>query len=221
MRWLLFAVLLLNMAYFAWLKQLEVAGEVGAVAEPVTDVKALRLLSEGEIKNTPVVAVLERDDSGCWLVGPFQDLVAANVIKERLLNLSLTIKFISQKVQVDKEYWVYIPPLPDRASAINLLRELQSKGVDSFVVSEGKYKHSISLGVFREKERADRVAAKRKEEGYKAVIQLKTKELNQYWALYNEKLNGPLTDELWQVVTMDNKKLKKQKKSCDGVALIN
>jgi hypothetical protein len=52
-------------------------------------------------------------------------------------------------------WWVYMPPLGDKAAADKKTRELKALGVsDYFVVQEGANRHAISLGVFSSEKRA-------------------------------------------------------------------
>lgn len=54
-------------------------------------------------------------------------------------------------------YWVMLPPYPTRAKADEAAAILNSKKItDFFIVRSGEYENAVSLGVFSERERAER-----------------------------------------------------------------
>lgn len=66
-------------------------------------------------------------------------------------------------------HWVIIPPRPpEQAQA--LFRELQAKGVDSYLVREGENRNAISLGLFENQDSAQRVLEERKSQNLNAVL---------------------------------------------------
>lgn len=69
-------------------------------------------------------------------------------------------------VPVVAGWWVYVPPLADRAAVERAVRELQAVGVTEYFVvdADGPTRNAISLGIFRSQDAAraflDRVRAK-------------------------------------------------------------
>jgi hypothetical protein len=59
-------------------------------------------------------------------------------------------------VPVVAGWWVYIPPLPDRAAVERSVRELQTLGVTEYYVvdADGPTRNAISLGIFRTEDAA-------------------------------------------------------------------
>jgi len=71
-------------------------------------------------------------------------------------------KLISQKkIEVVTNYWVFIPPLANKAAADKRVAELKAQGIrDVIAMDGGPQRFAISLGVFRTEEAAQsRLAA--------------------------------------------------------------
>lgn len=67
-------------------------------------------------------------------------------------------------------WWVYIPPLADKAAADRRAEELRQAGVsDFFVVPEGNNRLAISLGIFSSEKGAQERLAEMKGKGIRAV----------------------------------------------------
>jgi hypothetical protein len=83
------------------------------------------------------------------------DLKRAN---EVLATLKLGSKLSQREIEYNIGYWVYIPPLKDKASITQKIAQLKSRGVEEyFVVQEaGEWQHAISLGVFKSSDAAQK-----------------------------------------------------------------
>ncbi|SDX75798.1 hypothetical protein [Marinobacter mobilis] len=69
-------------------------------------------------------------------------------------------------------HWVIIPPSPGREEAVQLLYDIQRRGIDSYLVTEGAQENAISLGLFESREAAEQVLAQRNAENLHAVLAL-------------------------------------------------
>jgi pyruvate/oxaloacetate carboxyltransferase len=68
-------------------------------------------------------------------------------------------------------YWVHIPPQRTAQDARRAQKELVSRGVESFVISDlGSLHNGISLGVFRDQKSAEMLAQRRQDIGYPVAI---------------------------------------------------
>jgi hypothetical protein len=73
----------------------------------------------------------------------------------RLEPLDLGKLVTQRKVEVIANYWVFIPPLANKAAVDNRVAELKAQGVrDILPVELGPQRLAISLGVFRTEEAA-------------------------------------------------------------------
>jgi hypothetical protein len=84
-----------------------------------------------------------------------EDLVHA---QEALATLKLGDSLSQRSVEQDHGYWVYIPPVKKRAQAEKKVAQLKALGIkDYFVMQEkGKWLNTISLGVFKSSEAAQK-----------------------------------------------------------------
>jgi len=69
-----------------------------------------------------------------------------------------------------ERWWVHLPKFESEARAREVLKELQARGIDSFLIRTGELTGGISLGVFSFQSRAERTRADFIARGYAAVI---------------------------------------------------
>jgi len=75
------------------------------------------------------------------------------------------------EVSVTAGYWVYIPPLRSQAAMERKVTELKGLGVNEYflVLDPGRWRHAISLGVFRSEEGAARYLAQLRQKGVRSA----------------------------------------------------
>ena len=83
------------------------------------------------------------------------DLKRAN---EVLASLKLGSKLSQREIEYNIGYWVYIPPLKDKASITQKIAQLKARGVEEYFVLQeaGEWQHAISLGVFKSADAAQK-----------------------------------------------------------------
>ena len=90
----------------------------------------------------------------CVEWGPMSDADRARA-QARLEPLDLGKLVTQRKVEVIANYWVFIPPLANKAAVDDRVAELKTQGVrDILPVELGPQRLAISLGVFRTEEAA-------------------------------------------------------------------
>ncbi len=69
-------------------------------------------------------------------------------------------------------YWVYIPPLKNKADADRKIRELKALGVTDFfaVQEQGQWRYAISLGIFKSEDAAKSFLAALSGKGVRSAI---------------------------------------------------
>lgn len=182
MPWIFLTLMLANVVYFGWgfvqagqaparpvatkvpqegarillLSERKTAPAVAAAGAAELEVEAVA--SKGAM--TPVPVVLGAPQ--CYFVGPFATSMGLMQFAERMKEGHFSIRVDARKAAA-RDYWVYIPAFTNRAKAEERLQELRSKGIESFIVSDGRYVNAISLGHFSRKELAqsfrDKMAA--------------------------------------------------------------
>jgi hypothetical protein len=90
----------------------------------------------------------------CLEWGPLSEGERSRALRE-LEPLDLTKLMSQKKVEVITNYWVFVPPAPNRAAADRKLEELKSLNLrDVSLVDLGPQRLAISLGAFRTEEGA-------------------------------------------------------------------
>lgn len=92
--------------------------------------------------------------------------------KADLAGLKLGAALSQREVEHSIGYWVYIPPLKNRAAVNATVKRLKKRGIkDFFVVQEkGRWLHAISLNVFKTKEKAEKYRAHLRAKGIKDAV---------------------------------------------------
>lgn len=166
MRWIVYSLIVINLGIAGYFIT-SPAEESSPVASDGNhgQGKTLVLLSEKQSGNLPSSQQPVRPDPGkklCYALGPYLDDISARVAQARSLELGLTGLISQHKVPnlKDAEFWVHVRPLPSRGEAMTLLRKLQARSVDSYIITQGDLADGISLGLFRQKSSADALQKK-------------------------------------------------------------
>lgn len=183
MRWVFYSLLILNVVYL-------VAGLVGAsgpdrdrAPSPVASSapESLKLLSEVEVTLHSGAATAADRERLCPVIGPWSDRARALEALTELENGGYQGTVRSLRVEKERLNWVYLPAFPSRDEALKVLRELQSRGVDSFIVGEGEDENAISLGYFTSEESAEGLRVKMNNAGYPAEVRRTARTVTEYW----------------------------------------
>lgn len=117
----------------------------------------------------------------CTTIGPIEKQeVGVNLVK----NLKIEgYESVLQALELSREvqYWVLLPPFSTRKEALQSLKELQTKKIDSYLLSSGEMKNAISLGLFKHEQSAKGVLTSMLDSGFKAEMQKKERINNEYW----------------------------------------
>ncbi|WP_221797360.1 SPOR domain-containing protein [Oceanobacter mangrovi] len=185
MRWIFFCLVVLNLAVllFYW-NQSEVAVVTDQPLELASG-QRLTLISEAAVslpKRSQQV-VTEQKQQLCFLLGPYQDQLDANYARARATSLGIAGDTVITELPTDtaKEFWVYVPPRASREEARKVLRELQQRKVDSYIINTGELADGISLGLFRQRESADLVASKVRSFNIPVEVKAKNEMQQEFW----------------------------------------
>lgn len=248
MRWLFIVLLMCNGIYFLWQNYFVLGKgvEVASVPAVQSGGDALILLSELEGRSDGAESVVQplRElgqvaESGpmsaataveplsveageaadlCWLIGPFKEEISGRQVVGRLAAMDIILRLQAIEVPGKPDYWVYIEPQDTRKKAISLLRELQAKKIDSYLITQGELSNGISLGFFTQKDRADLVYETRLKDGYKPIIKVVPRVHKEIWAIFDREEYGKMSDTLWEKIKEGNKGLERRKNRCDKIA---
>lgn len=157
-----------------------------------------------EVKPVPAgnveseAAVVEAQPQ-CETIGVFEKRVQAELLSVQLLALGLKPEIASETSNEQAGYWVLIPPQPTRTDAIDTAKELEAAGVaDLWRFTSGNLAHAISLGLFRDEERAEARKQQIAALGFAPEVRPRYRQLTKYWLIYSYTEESPVTEEKWQ-----------------------
>lgn len=151
-----------NVIFFAMMQWggLQAGDQQTALAQPALHEEKVRLLEMRQsaatpAESAPAAAAAEPSATVCLEWGDFSgaDLTRATAA---LSALQLGEKLSQRQIERSIGYWVYIPPLKDKAAANQKVAQLKARGIgEYFIVTDaGPWLNAISLGVFKTQEAA-------------------------------------------------------------------
>ncbi|MDX1757881.1 MAG: hypothetical protein R3175_17640 [Marinobacter sp.] len=156
----------------------------------------------------------------CFVAGRYDTVEEAQGAKTSLerARTPLSVEVERREQQLEPLHWVIIPPQGSQEQALSLFREVQRRGIDSYLVTEGDQKNAISLGLFESLEAAERVLAQRKSENLNAELAFFPRNQISY-ALVFEAAYVPDSVELEADLADFGRRFKSVEiKRCEGVA---
>ncbi|NNF51034.1 MAG: hypothetical protein HKN59_01225 [Gammaproteobacteria bacterium] len=120
--------------------------------------------------------------ANCLSLGPFpyeEDFEAANT---KLATLGMTGKKRLAEGQIWVGYWIFLSPADSRAEAVKKVESLRARGVgDLYIEPAGERENAISLGVFKERSRAQRRYREIRDLGFEPQIARRTRQGTVFW----------------------------------------
>lgn len=149
----------------------------------------------------------------CRSLGPFADRDAVQEALAALQPLTEQTQVRTTTVRVVRGYWVHIPVHPNRAEALATARQLASAGVrDYYVVTAGEQENSVALGLFRDKENAEKRLAQVTALGFRVRVNERADQTEQFWLDY--RYRGVEPD--WKPLLGSASRLSARTTSCSG-----
>ncbi|MCQ4314404.1 SPOR domain-containing protein [Pseudomonas stutzeri] len=217
MRWLLMLLVVLNLLlYLHYLnRKVPIAGEVAeSHVSPLE--RNIQLVSE--VESLAVRRPKQDVGSACLFLGGFDEEAIALAVEQRLLSLDIDSRVESVDEAAGVDYWVYLPPLISRQASLRQLRELQSRNIDSYVITVGDLTNGISLGIFSRKDSAESVVSRLKGVDYTALIRDLPRVHRRYWVRVAGTRQHLLSDSLLGELARDFPALEHQQMPCSGIA---
>jgi hypothetical protein len=185
MRWVFLSLVCLNLLVMVWFWRDQAGTGVNTIKEPEQKGESLVLLSELDASDINYKEARSSTDSDtgsrCYSVGPLADRIDAKHLKVRAEALGFNSELRGLTTGTSIEHWVHIPPQADRQQSLRLLRELQGRGVDSYIITQGDLAEGISLGLFRNADSANKLTKKMKALDYDVVIKEVTRGEKELW----------------------------------------
>jgi hypothetical protein len=116
------------------------------------------------------VALARPEAKICMEWGEFSGTDLARAEKE-LSGLKLGDRLTQRTIEYESGYWVYIPPLTNKAALNNKIEEIKAAGLEDYYVlrESRKWNNAISLGVFKTEEAAKKFLLNIKKKGFRTA----------------------------------------------------
>lgn len=187
MRWLFLLLLLLNVFYFVW--QLQPSSSKVVEVDPVTNYRPQqqRLVLFRETPDAARVSQVPIRGEKCWLLGEFKGQAEAAAMVQQLLSRDIPAQLHPVTVEAGTDYWLYLPPAASRQASDRQLRELQSRNIDSYIITIGDLANGISLGIFSRLDLAEARLSRLQDAGYSPRLRELPRSRRQLWVLAGER----------------------------------
>lgn len=174
MRTVFFALLFIDLAYFAWAHWVDVPPPP-PVNEAIAKLPKLKLAEEPPHSQRQQAAAPQKmalTSSACFSVGPFGDLDNSAQAAALLKAKGFDPKQRAEGGQMSDGYWVYVGGLKSQSDADHALVTLEHNGIkDGLVLPETpEAGRRLSLGLYSERSRAERRAQAVRQAGLKAEV---------------------------------------------------
>ena len=212
MKWIIYALLLLNIAMFAWHYQSGKSAEVTSpvLAEKDEAVMSLILLKERNIQKEQAIS------RWCYSLGPFADKQKSDLVKGLLKSSGIKAKRRISKDARRKAYWVLLPPAESREAAQKSVARLKQLKVDDyFMVVTGEKTNAVSLGVFSKFESAHRRIKEMQDLGFKPEFEKVELPKREYWWDWPRDGGKPLNDQKMTEVKNISNEVRQIERECE------
>ena len=193
MRNLLLLLLLANILYFLWAQFSGDADEPGIEILDESELGPRLQVAEntGEEGIASVGAVLGSGEPSalaalvgrsCATIGPFKVSDDADGAQTRYAAEGMRTAIRTTEGEIFIGHWVQIRGIPDRLTANEMLEKLREGGLsDAYIVTEDNGGLKISLGLFGDLERAERIELQAKSLDLAAEIMPRTRQGTLFW----------------------------------------
>ncbi|MFP3979733.1 hypothetical protein [Marinobacter sp. KMM 10035] len=166
MKWLALVLVVINLCVWQLSDYTAVDVKLGSTAGgSLPRVASLKVQDGGAGSTAPVSSARE-----CVRLGWIASLQVAEALKSHSA-LARAESVLLEEVErpLPSLHWVIIPPQPPSA-ALEQFREMQRRGVDSYLVTEGANRNAISLGLFESRRAAISVLEEKKSKNFNVVL---------------------------------------------------
>lgn len=121
----------------------------------------------------------------CYTLGPFRELNQLSAFTRGIKDYVIEASFRSREEREQSMFWVYLEPEANKKAADELRQKLTAKKIkDHYIIIKGPHNNGVSLGHFREKDRAYSHSATIKKLGFEPVVEPVFKTYTIYWLDY-------------------------------------
>lgn len=226
MKYIFIFLAIVNLAYFGYARFIRDNSPPPVVRMP--DIKAparIELLSESrgheDVRKQQIDQAInnavrgDTENNACLAIGPFADVFSGQAVVSQLksLDIDAAVRAVD-KPTGQSDFRVLIPPASSLQDAFRKLRELKSRNIDSYVITQGKNALGVSLGVFATRDGAEKMKARRESEGYSVDIVPIARLDREFWVFSANGGDLALDPELWQSLLSEHEGISQKPMTC-------
>lgn len=148
---------------------------------------------------TPALAGAQANPRRCVSLGPFREETEASAAMQTLRAAGHAPSRRDAEGPAVIDYWVHLAEIPSRAEANEMLARLRDNGVDdSYLIPGEEDGDIISLGVFRQTYRAERLQDEVRQIGFESIVAELTRRPTIRWIDVEMEAGVPLELESLQ-----------------------
>ena len=179
-------LLALNLVLAGWYLAVDKRGQSGPGAVEKFQAPGLSLVDESSASIPRADLPGEDQNSAgsrrCLSLGPFTDDAEFEAAKLSLDALGLEGTKRRAQGQIWVGYWIFLPPPEKPEDAAGMVEALRERGVtDIYVEPAGERENAVSLGVFSERQRAQRRFREIRDLGFDPQIARRNRQGTVYW----------------------------------------
>ncbi len=230
MRLVALLLLLANVAFLAWQLLLS-EPEERAAPQPAMVGAPMLLWSEwrerqqqqagraaqpaAEQRTPPPILGPHEVAKACFTVGPFSIISDVSLAASLFDGKEITTQQRAAAARRRAGYWVYIPPQGSLQGAREVLRYLQSKGIeDALIIAGGSKENSISVGVFSNPDKAERRQKSISNLGYVVEVEPLYRTQPQYWLDLEMWKGTSIPADIWSNMASKFPSVSAEKRRC-------
>lgn len=212
-RFLIIALVLLNIFYFIWAYTI---GNTDYVLPPRTQqgVPALILIPSNnsyvyQSKDSKTV-------SSCYTLGPYGSSKTARLVAKSINDFGLATEIRKQKTMQTLNYLVYLQAFASRDEAEKVVENMSKHDITNYkIIETGPYKNAISLGSFDDIDQARRHTEYVRFLGYDAKHTAQKKPKEVFWLNYDEPFGSNAPVLKWTKEVDPKVSVQKIPKACE------
>ncbi len=191
MKWIVYLLVLLNIAMFVWHFRSDDVRDTASLDDTRQDEATLSLVLLKEQRQQKEKEITR----WCFSLGPFENKQQASLANGILKSAGIEAERRLSKDARRKAYWVLLPPAESREAAQKSIARLkQLKVTDYFLVATGEKTNAVSLGVYSQFESAHRRIKEMQELGFKPDFEKVELPKREYWLDWSRKGGKPVSE---------------------------
>ena len=111
------------------------------------------------------------DTLSCQAWGPFANAEVLAPVQTLVLAADPAARVVSFEIETAPDFLVYLDSDNNLDNARRILQELESQGIEAYVIAGGQYVNSVSAGVFSNEQGANGLVERLRDLGYAAELQ--------------------------------------------------